>query len=142
MKHLLTLLLFISTSVMADLKPLSSNTEESDAMFIYRTQRCAAFFLAAEWLFEISNKTDIAKSMKKKGIILGNLAYEVAKSKTDTAKITPESNAEGVMRIYNLYINDMQSARASTGNYTDGVVGSDTPFCNSAYDEIASHLNL
>ena len=37
-------------------------------------------------------------------IILGNLAYEVAKSKPDTAKITPESNAEGVMRIYNLYI--------------------------------------
>jgi len=29
----------------------------------------------------------------------GNLAYEAAKSKTDTAKITPESNAEGVMHI-------------------------------------------
>ena len=82
------------------------------------------YFLAGEWLFEISNKTDIAKSMKNKGIFLGNLAYEVAKSKTDTAKITPESNAEEIMRIYNLYINDMQSARASTGNYTDGVLGS------------------
>ena len=142
MKKLLLLLFLIPNLVMADLKPLSSNLENSDAMFLYRTQRCAAFYLASEWLFDISNKTEIAKSMKEKGVILGNLAYEIANSKPDMGNITPESSAEGIMRIYDLYINDMQSARAASGNYTDGVLGSDAPFCNSFYDGFASHLNL
>ena len=138
MKKLFFLLFLIPNLVMAELKPLSFSLEDSPAMMVYKAQRCSAFFLASEWLFEISNKPEIAKVMNGKATKLGGLAYSAAKN--SKAKITPDSNAEGVMRIYDLYINDMQSARAASGNYTDGVAGSDAALCNSLYDSVEAAL--
>ena len=138
MKKLLLLLYLIPNLVMAELKPLSFSLEDSPSMKVYKAQRCAAFFLASEWLFEISKKPEIAKAMNGKATMLESLAYSAAKN--SKAKIRPDINAEGVMRIYDLYINDMQSARAASGNYTDGVAGSDAALCNSLYDSVEAAL--
>ena len=138
MKKLLLLLFLIPNLAMAELKPLSFSLEDSPSMKVYKAQRCAAFFLASEWLFEISKKPEIAKAMNGKATMLESLAYSAAKN--SKAKIRPDINAEGVMRIYDLYINDMQSARAASGNYTDGVAGSDAALCNSLYDSVEAAL--
>ena len=130
MKKLLLLILLIPNLVMADLKPLSSITEDSDAMMLYKIQRCSAFYYASEWLFNISNKTEMAKTMGDKAIKLAFVSYKVGEK---IGKVTLESNSEGILAIANAYIDDMESARVSTGNYTDGVVGKDAPYCNSLY---------
>ena len=139
MKKLLLLLLLIPNLLMAELKPLSFSLEDSPAMMVYKAQRCSAFFLASEWLFEISNKPEIAKAMNGKATMLESLAYSAAKN--SKAKIRPDINADGVMRIYDLYINDMQSSKAVSGNYMDGVAGNDAASCNSLYDSVELALN-
>ena len=131
MKKLFLLILLIPNLVMADLKPLSSITEDSEAMMLYKIQRCSAFYYASEWLFNISNKTEMAKTMGDKGAKLGFVSYKVGEK---IGKVTLESNSEGILAIANAYIDDMESARVSTGNYTDGVVGKDAPYCNSLYE--------
>ena len=131
MKKLLPLIFLIPNLVMADLKPLSSITEDSEAMMLYKIQRCSAFYYASEWLFNISNKTEMAKTMGDKAIKLAFVSYKVGEK---IGKVTLESNSEGILAIANAYIDDMESARVSTGNYTDGVVGKDAPYCNSLYE--------
>ena len=131
MKKLLLLIFLIPNLVMADLKPLSSITEDSEAMMLYKIQRCSAFYYASEWLFNISNKTEMAKTMGEKAIKLAFVSYKVGEK---IGKVTLESNSEGILAIANAYIDDMESARVSTGNYTDGVVGKDAPYCNSVYE--------
>ena len=68
MKKFFLLILLIPNLVTAELKPLSSNKEISEAMTLYRIQRCSGFYYASEWLFNISNKTEMAKSMNDRAI--------------------------------------------------------------------------
>ena len=77
MKKLLLLIFLIPNLVIADLKPLSTITEDSKAMMLYKIQRCSGFYYASEWLFNISNKTEMAKSMNDRAMNLNLLAYKV-----------------------------------------------------------------
>ena len=137
MKKLLLLALLIPNLVVAELKPLSSNTEVSDAMALYRVQRCSGFYYASEWLFEISNKSDMAKNMGDRAINLALFSYRVGEK---VGKVTPESNNKAILALANAYIDDMESARISSGNYTDGVVGKDAPYCNSLYESSSKYF--
>jgi hypothetical protein len=130
MKKLFLLMLLIPNLVIAELKPLSSNKEISEAMTLYRIQRCSGFYYASQWLFNISNKSDMAKSMGDRAINLNLLTYKVG----EKLGVSPEGNNEAILAISYAYQDDMESARMSSGNYTDGVVGKDAPYCNSLYE--------
>ena len=130
MKKLLLILLLIPNLVIADLKPLSSITENSEAMILYKIQRCSGFYYASQWLFNISNKTEMAKSMEDKGMNLALFAYKVG----EKVGVSLEGNNEAILAITFAYQDDMESARVSSGNYTDGMVKKDAPFCNSIYE--------
>ena len=121
---------------MADLQPLSSITENSKAMVLYKIQRCSGFYYASQWLFNISNKTEMAKSMEDKGMNLALLAYKVG----EKVGVSLEGNNEAILAISFAYQDDMESARVSSGNYTDGMVKKDAPYCNSLYESSSKYF--
>ena len=136
MKNFLLLVLLIPNLVMADLQPLSSITENSKAMVLYKIQRCSGFYYASQWLFNISNKTEMAKSMEDKGMNLALLAYKVG----EKVGVSLEGNNEAILAISFAYQDDMESARVSSGNYTDGMVKKDAPYCNSLYESSSKYF--
>ena len=136
MKKLFLLMLLIPNLVIAELKPLSSNKEISEAMTLYRIQRCSGFYYASEWLFNISNKTEMAKSMNDRAMNLNLLAYKVG----EKLGVSLEGNNEGILAITFAYQDDMESARVSSGNYTDGMVKKDAPYCNSLYESSSKYF--
>ena len=136
MKKFLLLVLLIPNLVMADLQPLSSITENSKAMVLYKIQRCSGFYYASQWLFNISNKTEMAKSMEDKGMNLALLAYKVG----EKVGVSLEGNNEAILAISFAYQDDMESARVSSGNYTDGMVKKDAPYCNSLYESSSKYF--
>ena len=136
MKNFLLLVLLIPNLVMADLQPLSSITENSKAMVLYKIQRCSGFYYASQWLFNISNKTEMAKSMEDKGMNLALLAYKVG----EKVGVSLEGNNEAILAISFAYQDDMESARVSSGNYTYGMVKKDAPYCNSLYESSSKYF--
>ena len=74
--------------------------------------------------------------MNEKGKSLSGIAFVFAQSKPELKNITADSNAKVIISIRDLYIADMNSARASSGNYTGGVAGQDLELCGALYNQI------